>query len=222
MTYLQQSSAGRSPAAIALVGATHAGIGYALLTFLGVTPAPDIDRLLPMDVVHIDDDRPVDPPAPPPETNNDPIEVAVKPPVVELVPSMVEKPFTRPKTPPMPELPSLPRAEPVSDPYFPIPPSDPVFVDSKLDPRFMARFQPPYPSASRRLEEQGTVLVDVQIDADGRVTSASIATSSGYRRLDEAALRQAERRWRFVPAMRDGVAVPSSRRIGVKFELKTG
>lgn len=67
--------------------------------------------------------------------------------------------------------------------------------------------QPPkYPLESRRRGEQGTVTVELEIDAEGRVAAARIARSSGYVRLDRAAL-VALRSWRFAPATRLGVAV---------------
>jgi protein TonB len=47
--------------------------------------------------------------------------------------------------------------------------------------------KPEYPSASKRLEEEGTVNLRFLIGIDGKVLEASIEKSSGYRRLDEAA-----------------------------------
>jgi protein TonB len=60
---------------------------------------------------------------------------------------------------------------------------------------------PAYPAASRRFGEQGRVLLDVYIQPDGRVGEIRLKQSSGYPRLDEAAL-DAVRRWRYVPAHR--------------------
>jgi len=51
--------------------------------------------------------------------------------------------------------------------------------------------------------EQGTVLVRVFISTEGRAEKAEIRTSSGYVRLDEAALETVQR-WRFVPGKRAG------------------
>jgi len=60
---------------------------------------------------------------------------------------------------------------------------------------------PAYPRASRRLREEGRVLLDVLILADGAVREVRLRRSSGHARLDEAAL-EAVRRWRYVPARR--------------------
>jgi protein TonB len=47
---------------------------------------------------------------------------------------------------------------------------------------------PRYPPQSRRLHEEGLVVLRVLIDEQGRAKRIHIETSSGYRRLDEAAL----------------------------------
>lgn len=62
---------------------------------------------------------------------------------------------------------------------------------------------PAYPRMSRRLGEQGTVLVRVLISTEGRAEKAEIRSSSGYPRLDEAALETVQR-WRYVPGQRAG------------------
>jgi periplasmic protein TonB len=66
---------------------------------------------------------------------------------------------------------------------------------------------PPYPSLSRRLREEGRVVLDVYILADGRVGEIRLRRSSGHPRLDEVAL-DAVRRWRYVPARRGDEPIP--------------
>lgn len=63
--------------------------------------------------------------------------------------------------------------------------------------------KPDYPSASRRLEEEGTVGLKFLIGADGRVLQADIEKTSGYPRLDEAA-RNALSKCQFRPGSIDG------------------
>jgi protein TonB len=59
----------------------------------------------------------------------------------------------------------------------------------------------------------------VQIDATGRPESVNVKTSSGYPRLDRAAV-EAVRRWRFKPATReDGKPIPALVEIPVQFKL---
>lgn len=65
---------------------------------------------------------------------------------------------------------------------------------------------PVYPVLSRKLKEQGTVVLKLLVLANGRVGEVSIEQSSGYPRLDESAL-QAVRRWNYTPALQDGIAI---------------
>jgi protein TonB len=63
--------------------------------------------------------------------------------------------------------------------------------------------KPDYPSASRRLEEEGTVTLKFLIGADGKVLQADVEKSSGFTRLDEAA-RNALSKCQFRPGTVDG------------------
>ena len=75
--------------------------------------------------------------------------------------------------------------------------------------RFVARFasghQPVYPEMSRRLQEQGTVELELSLLDDGTVEELVVARSSGHPRLDESALTAA-RTWRFNPRTGGGDA----------------
>lgn len=77
---------------------------------------------------------------------------------------------------------------------------------------------PTYPSMSRRMGEQGTVLVRAFINTEGRAEKAEIRTSSGYSRLDEAALATVQR-WRYVPGKRAGVAEAMWFNVPIRFLL---
>ena len=63
--------------------------------------------------------------------------------------------------------------------------------------------KPVYPHASRRLGEQGKVLLRVLISAEGLPEQVEIKQSSGYERLDRQA-HDTVLRWRFVPGKRNG------------------
>ncbi len=62
---------------------------------------------------------------------------------------------------------------------------------------------PPYPRNSRRLGEEGEVLLEVLILEDGTVGEIRVLKSSGYPRLDASALN-AVKRWRYEPARLGG------------------
>ena len=55
---------------------------------------------------------------------------------------------------------------------------------------------PPYPAVARSRGMQGTVYLSITFGADSRVTSATVARSSGYSELDRAAADWVRRRWR--------------------------
>ena len=110
---------------------------------------------------------------------------------------------TAPQTPPVPSAATV-AASPVAaalnsaaaTPSVQLPSSD---ADYLQNPR------PPYPAISRRLNEQGKTMVRVLIGADGQPQRAEIAKSSGYTRLDDAAIATVMR-WRYAPGKRGGVA----------------
>ncbi|KPF73688.1 hypothetical protein IP88_08455, partial [alpha proteobacterium AAP81b] len=79
--------------------------------------------------------------------------------------------------------------------------------------------QPAYPSAARRLGEEGAVVLDVTIGSDGGVLDVRLLTSSGSPRLDAAAIDHARARWHFTPALKDGAAIVSHRTLTVRFRL---
>ena len=77
---------------------------------------------------------------------------------------------------------------------------------------------PAYPPMSRRLGEQGTVVVRVFVDLEGRATQALVARSSGHARLDSAALETTQR-WRYRPGRRQGLAEAMWVNVPIRFVL---
>jgi protein TonB len=66
---------------------------------------------------------------------------------------------------------------------------------------------PNYPPGDIRANHQGTSSLEVCLDTAGRVTSANLASSSGYASLDQAALKWVRDR-KFTPAKLDGRPQP--------------
>ena len=79
--------------------------------------------------------------------------------------------------------------------------------------------QPAYPPASKRDGEQGAADVEVYVLPNGRVGDVRIARTTGFERLDNAALQEARRSWRFKPATRAGEAVAQWYKVRVVFKL---
>jgi protein TonB len=83
------------------------------------------------------------------------------------------------------------------------------------------RNQPPdYPPMSRWRHESGTVVVRVLIGVDGRAQAAQVEQSSGYGRLDDAALTTARDRWRYRPGTRGGVPEAMWYDVPIRFVLE--
>ena len=72
------------------------------------------------------------------------------------------------------------------------------------DASYLQNPKPPYPPVSRRLNEQGKSVIRVMIGIDGLPKDATVAKSSGFDRLDQAALTTVMR-WRFVAGKRGGI-----------------
>ncbi len=78
--------------------------------------------------------------------------------------------------------------------------------------------RPRYPWISRRRGEQGRVVLEVAVAADGRAKEVRVKRSSGSARLDRAALA-AVRAWRFKPALSYGRAVAGRIDVPIVFRL---
>src|SRR3546814_1039948 len=97
------------------------------------------------------------------------------------------------------------------------PPYEPIMVASV---EYMGRRpMPVYPMTSKRLREEGRVVVLVEINTQGLVERATVAQSSGYSRLDESALTAA-RKARFKPLTRNGVAYPAKAKLPFDFVMR--
>ena len=99
---------------------------------------------------------------------------------------------------------------PVAAPKVELPSSDADYLQNP---------KPAYPAMSKRLGEQGKVIVRVLIGVDGTAQQAEIRQSSGFDRLDQAALATTQR-WRYVPGKRGGVAEAMWFNVPINFVLE--
>ena len=96
------------------------------------------------------------------------------------------------------------------------PPS--VVQVSNLSLNMLSGAPPRYPVESRRKHEEGTVVLSLTLGQDGRVANISVSRSSGFDRLDQAAL-SAVRKWRWAPLVRDGKPVMVKGIVEIPFVL---
>jgi protein TonB len=101
----------------------------------------------------------------------------------------------------------------------PAPPEPPKVQLPSSDADYLQNPKPAYPPISKRLGEQGKVVVRVLIAADGSAQQAEIRQSSGFDRLDQAAL-QTVLKWRYVPGKRAGVAEAMWFNVPIHFVLE--
>ncbi|WP_233981258.1 energy transducer TonB [Pectobacterium versatile] len=98
-------------------------------------------------------------------------------------------------------------------------------VDAPLTPPlanadYLHNPAPSYPDVAISRGYEGTVLLNVQVRADGKVQTIRIHQSSGYPSLDDAA-RDTVRRWSFVPARRGSQPVSGWVVVPVDFSLNS-
>ncbi len=129
-------------------------------------------------------------PPPPPFVPPPEVQIA-KPPPPLAAPSTAITSVTTVRPPPAPA---------------PAPPHEAVTVLPHVDAA--ASHEPDYPPVSRRLGEQGTVIIEVLVDAGGHAVEAKLVQSSGFARLDQAALDGVKTNYRFVPGTIDGKPQP--------------
>jgi periplasmic protein TonB len=139
-------------------------------------------------------------------------------------PEPVRKPQPTPKVPtPVLETtssevpaPAAPTAPPVEAP--PAPPA-PAVSQARFDADYLRNPPPPYPPLSRRMGEEGKVILRVSVNPQGTADAVEVRTSSGSARLDDSALKTV-RSWRFIPAKRGDTAVQSWVLVPIIFKLE--
>jgi protein TonB len=160
--------------------------------------------------------EPVEPPRPQPKPKPVARTAApVKaPPIIAAAPEAAA-PIVEPAPPPPAPQPVAvaPAVAPAPAPA-PEPVTPPVFNASYLD-----NPAPAYPPLSRRLREQGRVVLRVLVNPGGRADEVQIRSSSGSARLDDSAL-ETVRRWKFVPAKQGPAPVSAWVLIPISFSLE--
>lgn len=158
------------------------------------------------------------PPPPPPEDLDEP----PPPPPVDVPPPLVPPPlidlpaFEGPSTAITAKVQEAPRAQPQT-PARQVQ-ITPARFKSRSD-RIAAAISACYPSASRRLSEEGRVVATITVGADGKAGAVSVTQSSGFPRLD-AAVECVVRRLPFEPGKRDGQPVDSQVSVPIVFKLE--
>jgi protein TonB len=189
---------GERYAGFAFVGILHLALIYALINGLAVRVFQKIAPRIEMRVLQ-------------PE--------ATQPPDKQPIPAAPKITLTQPDTIPKPDIKfDRPSAAPSQVRQA----DDPSTAQDRAASALGATHSvPPYPLLARRLGHQGRVTLRLTISPSGRVERAEIVGSSGWPDLDARAADWVRSHWRYQPAIRGGVAVPSQTMAAVRFDLRS-
>lgn len=207
----------RKTSVISLLLVIGLHLGAVAAVVMTPTPPKPVDVVVPTVQGVIVMAAPENPPPPPP------------PPEPPPPPPPEPKPAPKPK--PLPKAPPSERAVKAPEPPPPPPvetPAEPKAVEAepKPAPVVMPNAEaselnnpaPSYPAISRRLGEQGTVTLEILVMANGNVGDIKVKKSTGFKRLDDAAVKTI-RRWKFHPATQAGIAIDYRYEIDFEFSL---
>lgn len=167
-----------------------------------------------MPVLMVDLVAPAEPPPPPPpppppapvqRVAPAPAPVIAAAPTPTVAPPAFVAPPPEPAPPPVVAVAPAPPAPPAAQPAPPAPAPGPRQVAASAV-RFTKQPVTTFPALSRRNGEQGIVVLRLLIDAAGLLKDVRLHKSSGFERLDQAALMDI-RTARFAPYVEDGKAV---------------
>jgi protein TonB len=210
MSYAQPRSSSRPLIAMVAVGVFHVVLIYALIHGLARKIVEVVRAPLETKIIEeIKRPPPEQPPPPPP-----PPKLATPPPPFIPPPEVqVQVPVQPPPT--ITAVVPTPPSVPIPPPAVPAPPVQ--RTAAVVDARGCEK--PPYPAASLRANERGTVRLNFLIDVDGKVLESKVERSSGSRRLDEAA-RVSLGTCRFRPATVDGRPERAWARIDYEWKIE--
>lgn len=231
---------GWSPIGLAVVFAAHVLALTALLSYqptrtLLTQATPVFVRMVeppPHPIIEPPKPLPIEPPPPKPAPKPLPKKAIAPtpPPPVVPAPQQLAAPETTPAPPrieapaPPPEPPKPVEAPPPAPvvatppPAPPAPPPPVPVVPPNFNANYLSNPPPAYPAASRRMGEEGKVMVRVFVSTDGLPQKLEMRDSSGFARLDEAAM-ETIRRWKFVPARQGDQPVAAWVVVPIVFKL---
>jgi len=202
MSYTSHKTLSQRFTGLAFVAAFHVAIIYLLATGLGSKILKPVEHILQTKVVDEVQEEVKEPPPPPPDLKEPP--PFIPPPEISIAQEVSAAPTSAIKV----------TSNTVAKPA-PAPTKD-VVVNPKPNKRNSI---PNYPPTSRRLGEVGTVTLQVYVNEEGVVSDARVAKTSGFPRLDEAAVKHVRRAWRFTPGTKNGKVAGMWITLPVRFVL---
>jgi protein TonB len=182
---------------ITIVGILHIIVIYALATGLAQNLVAKLPQEFKAEVIPPKQEQVKPPPPPPPELQKPPPPF-VPPPEINI---QTEAPSTN----------TITVQSKVAAPVTPAPPAPPKPAGITAPASIGAPHNCPqarwYPPIALRLNQEGTTTLAFTITTDGSITDVSVAESSGFSSLDDAAVRCAQASWHYKPALQNGQPV---------------
>jgi len=200
---LSAQASGMSPrraATIGTVAAIHALAIYALVSGMGSTVIKEVEHVIQIQQVETTTPPKV-PPTPVQPKMIEPaqvVEVRQPPPLIDTAPD--------------------PQATPITATLTPTNTAPPV--NTAAAGVMNTHTTPPYPVPARTAGHQGIVTLQITVGPNGEVTNATVARSSGFSELDQAAVTWVMAHWKYKPAVQGGVAITTTTQAAVKFDLQ--
>lgn len=198
----------RRTAVLAVIIALHVFIGWALATGLARKAIEVLAPPIQTDIVQEVEKKAEPPPPPPPEFQKQQVEVpppdvTIDMPVETTQTTAITNVTTKHVEAPPPVAKAVARTPVGPGKNFPA-------------------TEDYYPQASRRLEEQGVVIVDVCVDANGKLTQEpTVDKGSGSPRLDEGGIKLAKAgSGHYKAATEDGKPIPACGKFAIRFQLR--
>lgn len=195
---------------IAVAVVIHAAVVIALLSY---APARQTLAELAPIMVSLVQPQKIEPPQELPKPRpvvRQPVKTESKPQPLLTISEPTPSPIIAPSPPPAPPV------EPIA--VAPAPPA-PV-IPPQFNADYLNNPAPQYPALSRRLGEQGRVILRVFVDDRGLPARVELRSSSGHQRLDQVAL-ETVKQWKFVAARRGDQATSAWVLVPISFSLRS-
>ncbi len=201
------SGSSRGPG-LATVIALHVALGAALLSIK--QPATELINKAPLVVSLLPDIT----------LPTEPLPLPVTPEDVSLTEPLPQETFQLPEIPLVAEIPA---DIPATSDSLPTSSSLPTRTsDVRRSAGLPSRLEkPPYPRASEILNEEGISTIEACISPRGTVTSSRLIATSGFSRLDDAAVAWVKKVRNFKPATLNGKPVAECMTIPVEWKIET-
>lgn len=204
MSYAQPALGSRSYIAVSLVVLVHAVMLYVLRNGLEHSSLELPTGPVLAEVIDEPQIKPAEPPPPPPTFQPVRLDPVPEPDIAIDLPPDSGQAITLPIAPEVAAQPARSAA--------------PEIIPPRID-QSRSEMMPMYPPTSKRLGEQGRVLLMVHVLADGKPAEVRLERSSGFDRLDQAAVAHVLRAWHFIPARSAARAIDYWGEFAVTFRI---